>query len=178
MKTTFLILLSCILTINSFAQEKQITKARAWKTFSLLPGKPINEAISLLAKEGLPDYKKHIDPATSDLVYFFYAANVKEQDYEPDYKTYCVNGKIVMVSISYEYSDNNSYFKNELSEMKNTLKSNGFTQKNKKRELEESIVYDYISNKQNTIATLLVDENLATFNLILGEVKFVKMATE
>ncbi len=83
-----------------------------------------------------------------------------------------------MVSISYEYSDNNSYFKNELSEMKNTLKSNGFTQKNKKRELEESIVYDYISNKQNTIATLLVDENLATFNLILGEVKFVKMATE
>ncbi|MES2431749.1 MAG: hypothetical protein V4556_12490 [Bacteroidota bacterium] len=177
MKTTFLLLLSCILTINSIAQEKNISGARAWKTISLLSGTQIKDAKAILAKEGLIEYKKDTDEATKGVVYFF-AADVAEKNYEPDYKLFCINGKVVMLTISYEYSEESTTYKKETSEMKNILKANGFTENKKQRTLQGMLVFDYSTSKKNTDATLVVDEDLANFTLILGETKYVKMATE
>ncbi len=173
MKTITLFLICSIITTSLLAQETKIKGARSFKTVLSLPGKSINELRSLLKKEGMKDMRYEKNEEWNTDVYEFSPKNSEYLDDEPVYALGCKNGKLVYAFIDYEYEEGDKAFKNDLAEMKKQLERSDFVLKEKKDKDEFQYLLYQLPGKDRS-ATIIVDPELTSFTLVLGESKYTE----
>ena len=156
------------------AQRTEVSAAKTWKVISSLLSKTYAEAQSILKNNGLKMNEKEKNEEYGLDNYFFVSEKTKDPDMEPEYIVSCKDNKVVLVMVSYDYDmgEEETVLKKDREEIIKQLKMAAFTLAEEKKKPKQQV----FKNKNNG-ACIYTDLEMASFSLMVGEVKYVEIIT-
>ncbi len=184
MKKNIILVVALLISYQLVAQNTEIKGAKSVNVVISLIGKSIENAKTILSKE---NFENKVSKKYDDLkveIFPFYPKNIKENDkeFEPLFILECKKGIVVLVNLSYEYT-NHLFCKNDFENISKQLKINNYAEDEGRHNVEQSFGGGFGKSRIETIwyknknnyAAFILNNNNESINFVIGDSKLAEI---